>query len=1370
MDSKSGNKPGSAADRPAYVHSATTNCAYFLAEGKPCSKGRWCGAFEKPSLDGMPHKIGFNKPKKASKPSRSPVPVVPIKSVPADLPAESKRASTGDDADLASRLANLNTSDVQPSVPRDGAEEAALAAGWQSDKVTASFLRHQKMSDDKLAAFTEMFGEFRSAPALFEVPHPYLAATRAAYECRLRSGLPAEAHYLAIGDDLSRALAFCRENPLVVYHSCNPVIDDRDVVRRAVNDSKYGDFEIKDDSNPRAGLSWCKHRVEDCPHWKRFGSSFSPDRIVAVHSLYYMAPSEIAYLLNGVMAARGWNNRTGRPNSLTLVSVAHNFQNPSELMGEATYRFVTGATGGEVYDRIVEMTVEGESAPYRHPAMLWTRSCSSKCFEGKVTEDSEFYGIESVIRLAWDVKRHRSLDVVTFMVPGVVDSKDDVEAVCPHWRDGEHLCLTNRWNYAKVVSCLLPPMKARVSSLPVVTRSAFGSTIENPVLPAPFFAEKAELPIEIDEDLVEDVAVAMAGRPRTGDVLQQAVVKAKQSALARGLDVPNRARVIYGCAAMGFSRNVDYESEILHGVVARQSSKFSAFSDLLSGKGWRDRIPWGDYVRRALMVVVVAFVVTSTVMFWAPRRAPTLYDKHVAPVVAYLREENTVGQIARGAWSFGMWFVSPAIEWLWPTPAPFYMRLASALERLGLWLLPGSVWLQARFGAQQVIGTFETLLATLVDEIFAETFIPGVADVLFSLFHFRALDAMFYVCFHCVLYAIRRKHGRLVSGVIHFAWNWVSVLPLLLLTLSPRPTDKILPLLEPRRSMTNALHYVPVSTVDYCPNDWGVGPGPIRPGAKLSVGDEVRCVPSCGTRLYGIGSISLWPVVARSCWHSQLVAVTHRAICPIFWAEDRELEEEITQRWNEAYGYAISAGWFTLASPYIEHHVTGTGVYTQVAQYDHVRWIEHFPSANQRIARYRAHDRLDHFGLDATTIPAQCFVKKENQLKLGPDGIVAFKPRLISGRSFEFAERMGRFLYPVGKHFAYTWNNYLCCERPSALRKVVPHPLGIECHQYTYASGMTPYQLGKWFDDALEVCNHDCYVVDVDLTTMDCTNGRGPMTNIHEVWVKCFHAPRQFVSIIDDLEHRSGRTAFGIKFSVDYTMFSGDADTSSSNSANIKVGPNATLMSLLGRCYSIGLGDDQLILVAVDGRTEREIADAVVAAVKVADGVFRSYGYLSKTAAYRDYRDSTFCSGLMYPTGESQHRWAPKIGKIMAKVFWSIKPVSKPDSHVRAVALGLQPMCVHVPILRVLFSRVLTLTAKVRPDFRGVERRVFHDKAQSDPPPVFNRARAAAFMYHRYGIEWPMVEELENLINNVTSLPCVVESLVLDHIVEFDTR
>lgn len=275
------------------------------------------------------------------------------------------------------------------------------------------------------------------------------------------------------------------------------------------------------------------------------------------------------------------------------------------------------------------------------------------------------------------------------------------------------------------------------------------------------------------------------------------------------------------------------------------------------------------------------------------------------------------------------------------------------------------------------------------------------------------------------------------------------------------------------------------------------------------------------------------------------------------------------------------------------------------------------------------------------------FVKREKRISrvgsrtIKPD----FAPRLIQGRGLNVKVCTGPFTWKYGKRLASVYNSD---------------------GRYLYAGGASAEQIGRFYDKFLNSGSGSW--VAIDCKKWDRSVGPSVFEQLYKEYDACGAPAETLESCRDRMGIRVGKTKHGIHYERIAQVSSGDGDTSCGNS-------RAHLV-LLEACDSVNAaivsGDDALI--------HTNDIDSVMCQYVM--------GGLTPVLA----KELDFCSQLLWPT-DAGHVLGPKIGRILGKTFICINHYSGDgyQKWLRGTCLSLAKSVSYIPILRVLFPRLLEL-------------------------------------------------------------------------------
>jgi len=295
----------------------------------------------------------------------------------------------------------------------------------------------------------------------------------------------------------------------------------------------------------------------------------------------------------------------------------------------------------------------------------------------------------------------------------------------------------------------------------------------------------------------------------------------------------------------------------------------------------------------------------------------------------------------------------------------------------------------------------------------------------------------------------------------------------------------------------------------------------------------------------------------------------------------------------------------------------------------------------------------------------------------------------------------------------------------------------------TMASGVSALDLGRWMD----LCEAYDFFYERDGKNWDATMGLQHHALKWLVMDACDEELGAFV--------RQGYRCRGVhkgqtlyRYELSGTVKSGHNDTTSGNTlVNAFICADALRRSnRQGRI--IVAGDD--LLAAVRGNPfPLEELEA-------------EYGIKPEARWFSDPQDATFISGGWLWGG----RWvfAPLLGRLLARLFWSVKPPSKRrrDAHLYGIAAGLQPTVECLPVYRDFIAPYLRLGSGTpsEPDRSAVHKPRGPNPA--DPDLVL------ASMSVKYSLSPDALRRFGEKLRHSPTSPCVASDPVAEAIITRD--
>jgi len=226
------------------------------------------------------------------------------------------------------------------------------------------------------------------------------------------------------------------------------------------------------------------------------------------------------------------------------------------------------------------------------------------------------------------------------------------------------------------------------------------------------------------------------------------------------------------------------------------------------------------------------------------------------------------------------------------------------------------------------------------------------------------------------------------------------------------------------------------------------------------------------------------------------------------------------------------------------------------------------------------------------------------------------------------------------------------------------------------------------------------------------------------------------------------RTGF-LSYKVNGTVKSGHNDTTLWNSILNALISAHVFTTLQCRASVIVAGDDMLAAVFDDYAAEQ------------VRSLERACGIVPESRSFNSLYDASFVSAIWVTDGQ-HHGFIPKPGRILAKVWWSIRVPSpkRLRAHLNSIARGLWPSCNSVPV-------VSHWLRKAMGDYGTVDVGKDWWRDFSDVHQVFGEGIYRHFST-RYQISVNDLREAEKFLDGLEFRPGYVCHPVIQHIVEVD--
>jgi len=372
-----------------------------------------------------------------------------------------------------------------------------------------------------------------------------------------------------------------------------------------------------------------------------------------------------------------------------------------------------------------------------------------------------------------------------------------------------------------------------------------------------------------------------------------------------------------------------------------------------------------------------------------------------------------------------------------------------------------------------------------------------------------------------------------------------------------------------------------------------------------------------------------------------------------------------------------------------------------------IRWNSKFPQA-KRLLYEKAAFEVQRDGINDKDLMTNMFVKRELTLK-GGETPEDFDPRAIQGFSDKLNVCIGPFVWATSKELGKKWDL---------------------TSRITYANGMTAEEVGKWREQFAE---DDCTIIELDESRYDAHQREGvailQSILFSQYGIEYYELAHK---IFEGSYTKRGWSQKGIYYEVNGTMASGDQKTSVANSFL-----NGTKTDKLIQKYGLSVdsykllltGDDSLVVIrGTMNQTEKDKLKAFLVESN------HKLGFKTKCKIHSEWYDAEFCSGVFWPVLDG-YVLGPKIGRRLPKIGFNLNKLKA--GEVKAMLIGIQQECGHIPVLRVYAETCLNMLSGVQTlayTEKGVEYKNRASKSHTYTPAT------ELFFLQRYGFEPDLFE------------------------------
>jgi len=1194
---------------------------------------------------------------------------------------------------------------------------------------------------------------------------------------------------LDVGGNPSRHQRERRDN----VWSCCPILTPSDALR-SVN------------SQLRELANFCEHDAISC-------RCVEYNRVVCIHSIYYLSPEEIAELVS-------------RSIDKLLYAAVHVYEEPvGQMFG--SHGQIPEMTYYVDNEDLVHVQVTGNLGQYVHGSMRWLRRGAIATNRGT---------------LAWSERfRTEHTRVYQFtLTQQVIEPHSDVPMpLTASMHDNDYY---GRVDYRSVY--LQDDHKAAPvygTIVAVTDLLSFGPNYAAYLLHNP-----TTRPVVVPKALVCDVAAAMVGVPRDNKTLRMAVGIAKQQARVLNMPAELRGDAIIYAAYIGFVANLPRETAVLGAMLTDNMNAMQHYNSLLTvdvGQAWWLRAFIADAYAEVTSKPVMYAALATSLSFVLGIRLNSYYRQTNAALSTMVNATGDRWQSVMGATRrLRGWFQPPAIDW-WRDPNLLVPGdIASSLS-----VYPKAVnnymSVSENMSWNRIVKTADVVIAAPLYEEIGYRLWPNVVRGLFAaeIAITACTKGMMPAIGQLTLHTACAKLPLFPAIGLHMLWNGTvtaithascGTIPIFAMTLAVAigaawqvnpdrcyymwnflvdgigvrnwPGGNLVRALFERSHL--AVDSEPTTITDVAYYDW---PRPISDGYTEYLLNLSSFELPDGT-VEPVTRMDIPPVTVedRGEMHPTAVVippvnprfegppVAASAIGVVFPVMMPTVPGVNTTNERTALELRHLVNRDTPSPYYLERFVAFVKENLDVLC-PHMRHIEAvtFEMWNSRFpleVQLRHNKAYQELAENPPTKKGKRrgkgFVKIENMLKSTKFGLSKMRPRLIQAKTDWYNVACGPWLYAMSKRLMKSWN----------LR-----------HFVTYAAGQNSNTLGLWLTLAISLMGENASKNEDDFKEFDASCNRELM----ELCIWCygeFGCPRDVSELLIDNLNTWGVTATGVIYMIDATQHSGKPDTSSGNSllnglvkvwsayeqyyqARALVHGLPTFLKTV-RIRVLVMGDDGVMIIGPEFSIVAGEYDAMIQ---------RHLGLKPVPQKRSAYWQIKFCSSRFYPVEPVDLRdmldekllmpldavdqqpedmdtvtrfcLAPLPGRIMAKGGFTTasraincgqgkRPGYYEHQLLLGNMLGLRDDVAHVPFLREFVNQVIKVSSrhlgkKVEPIYRGTEHK-FHVGRVCVP--ILETWAVIAEAYSVYETD---MESFVRDLRRVVSVPCVVSNTVANNFI-----
>lgn len=396
-------------------------------------------------------------------------------------------------------------------------------------------------------------------------------------------------------------------------------------------------------------------------------------------------------------------------------------------------------------------------------------------------------------------------------------------------------------------------------------------------------------------------------------------------------------------------------------------------------------------------------------------------------------------------------------------------------------------------------------------------------------------------------------------------------------------------------------------------------------------------------------------------------------------------------------------------------------------------WVDRFPAAQRRLL-LEASNSLLHRPLEKADCAVEVITKVEKGKNMIDGVLEPSNPRAVCSCTARYNCTTG----PYYLLFSNALKNHFSLAN-------------FDTNHILWTSGCSSEDVGQAFDNLLDRHGSAAEFLIMDQSAFDAHQNAGTF-HFEQALLNHVGLPNNLIEA-----HRMASIPFGkhqvynIAFKcAKPTRTSGSGITSSGN-VSVSI---ASLISIFGTPRTdtwgaIANGDDILLVARAGFLATRGDID---------DGMSR-LGLEVKYNITRDLCDVEFCQTLPYPTTDGTI-FAPKIGRLMSRLGYT---TSTQPADVYGVARGLEQTVHCVPLLRVFLDKFLALSSTVVAPTKQPWQ-ITASRTHDVSPATWD------FVYSRYGIGQAEEKQLQEVLDEVTTLPSIIPVSKLPFVISLAKR